>query len=172
MKPSSENGTRPSEPVNESVRRALLGAIEKYLEEDPSQLESKYLANEHPELMPRTFCSVQMVELRTDRSTYIAGVYSQCHELARKGNAMVAGTALSSSAQIARMEIHNGTPRLVSLESPEPGAGYLPTLRKMFTEEGVRKITEGRIGVPLKAIYAEARKAFGLPADAKIIDDL
>ncbi|MEV6985973.1 hypothetical protein AB0M95_32580 [Sphaerisporangium sp. NPDC051017] len=170
MKPSSENGSRSSEPVNESVRRALLGAIEKYLEEDPSHLESKYLANEHPELMPRTFCSVQMIELRTDGSTYLVGVDSQCHELARKGNAMVEGTGFSVP-QIARMEIRNGTPRLVSLEDPEEGARYLPTLRKMFTEEGVLKITEGGMEVPIETIRAEARKAFGLPADAKIIDD-
>lgn len=140
-------------------RAALETRIRRHLEADK---ELGVLAAERPDLRPRVFCQVEVIEVRQARGHQLAGVVAGCEELARSGAGLVSGSG------------HSG-PLLITVDSsvrevrrPGDGSEYVTSIRDMFSPEGAPEVIERSDGHLVDQARQRAREEFGLPDGAPV----
>ncbi|GII30128.1 hypothetical protein [Planotetraspora mira] len=157
--------------VDSSTRTALMEAADRFLEADPRLNEGDLLAADEPGLNPRVFCHEDLIEVRRKGPRLLVGVMTWCEELARRGNRLVSGTGYGAP-QLLTMESVNGRFTVQHVDEPTDGEANISTTRAMFSPEGAPRAIEmaGAGWDPENGIYEEARRTFGLPPDAKVVN--
>ncbi|MER5647799.1 hypothetical protein [Streptosporangium sp. NPDC002524] len=157
--------------LDASTRATFLRVIDDYLRTAPERVGNTFLAQEKPELDPRTFCHEDLVEIRRkSANAYLVGVVATCEEFARSGDVLLTGTGFRSPLLVT-LEATGGRFEVRHVEEPGDGAMNLPSVRAMFSPDGAPRAHElsgnGSPGLT-ESTRDEARRAFGLPPTAKI----
>lgn len=161
----SRNAHRPH--LDAAARRSM-PAIEAYLPTRAAGTWDGPLAERHPG-QARWFCRADPVESRRDPDGRLrVGVLAQCAEYLRTGDRLTIDAGYASPLVVLLQPQGNG---FVPVHSAHPGDGtrFAWSVRQMFTADGaravLRKTTDGDFPDPGPA----ARRAFGLPARAQIV---
>ncbi|KAB2344380.1 hypothetical protein [Actinomadura rudentiformis] len=151
--------------VDGRLRADLVPLIQAHLE---TKADLGGALDAQPELKSRWLCDLELIETERRGPDLLAGVYASCGEFAKTGASLVTGTGFLSPM---RVTVRSGA--VTSVERPLDGAGFQPTVSRMFTEAGERKVFDLiDSGGPFERdrLPERARRAFGLPADAPIRD--
>jgi len=165
------NPMRPPLPdVNHAQARAMLPAIEKYLDSPAGgNLRGGVLAVHHPKLKPRTFCTAAIIEIRRAGSRWRVGMVTWCEEYARQGHALVSGTAGGGYEVMVLAGAAGGHYRVVSAVSdfgpPAPDPGWV---NRHFSRGAAREINSGHFPGPPDPV-AQAGRFFGFPPGTQAV---
>lgn len=159
--------------VDPKVRDELEPLIRTHLEDVPQ--DGTAAGPESVNVGFRVFCDVRVVEVRTVRTAGVTadfrvGVHATCEEYGVGDGALLSGMGWSSPLSVT---VHGepGSRRIVQTVRPEDGAGYAPSVDRMFSERGVSelgRVEKAKVPGSAERLKARAREAFGLPADAPV----
>ncbi|GAA2352635.1 hypothetical protein GCM10010404_00320 [Nonomuraea africana] len=111
------------------------------------------------ELHPRWFCTERPIETTRDGSRTRVGLEAECGEYARRGGDLLIGGAWSGPLVVT---LDRG--KVVHVQQPIDGAGFVPSVNRMFSERGAAEYWRRyRLKKEMAAPEDEARVAFGLP---------
>jgi hypothetical protein len=161
---------RPAPHIDPRLRAEVTPMIRAHLEKRNST--DALLAGSSPELKPRSFCDVRLIETRQRGADLLVGVEAFCEELARRGNALVRGTG-ASGGLLLTLRTNDATRTVVHVEEPGLGPDYTASLDRMFTEAGraeLDRAVDRRGGSGEEWAYTEARRVFGLPPGAPVVE--
>jgi hypothetical protein len=115
----------------------------------------------------RWFCAEEPVETRRDGADVRVGVRMTCIAYEQRDGALVERAGSSGPLVVTLTPTPDGH-RVREVEVPVDGRGFDASVRRMFSPAGYAVVTDtvGKAG-PNPA--AEARAAFGLPADAPVL---
>ncbi|MFG2000738.1 hypothetical protein ACGFNU_16500 [Spirillospora sp. NPDC048911] len=156
----------PEPPTVEGhLRTELIPLIQAHLE---TKAKLGGALDAQPELKSRWFCDLELIEIEQRGPDLLAGVYTSCQEYARKGTSLLAGTGFLSPM---RITVRSGG--VTAIEQPLDGAGFRPTMSRMFSAAGERRVFDLiDSGSPFGSDHlpTRARRAFVLPGNAPIRD--
>ncbi|MFI0445726.1 hypothetical protein [Actinomadura sp. 6N118] len=151
--------------VDGRLRAELVPLIQTHLE---TKADLGGALDDQPELNSRWLCDLELIETEQRGPDLLAGIYTSCQEFARTGPSLLAGTGFRSPM---RITVRSGA--VTSVEEPVDGAGFQPTVSRMFTESGERRVFDFiNSGGPFERdrLPERARRTFDLPANAPIRD--
>lgn len=116
----------------------------------------------------RWFCAEHPIETHRDGDDVRVGLIADCSEYTPRDGALLLTGGRRGPLVVTLTPTPHGY-QVRDVETPTDGAGHDASLQRMFTEAGYDEIrrSAGRAG-PDPA--PEARAAFGLPADAPVVD--
>jgi hypothetical protein len=120
------------------------------------------LSSEHSEA--RWFCAEEVIEIRRAGDELAVGVDALCEEYLRDGDELLVGSGEHGPKAVILGAGPDGY-RVVRVDVPPDGAGFTPWVQRNFSDAGARELN--RRSLPSDTA-AQAREAFGLPADAPV----
>ncbi|GAA2611346.1 hypothetical protein SMC26_41550 [Actinomadura fulvescens] len=151
--------------VDGRLRTQLVPLIQAHLE---TKADLGGALNDQPELKSRWLCDLELIETERRGPDLLTGVYTACQEFARMGPSLLAGTGFVSPM---RITVRSGA--VASVEKPLDGAGFGPTVSRMFSKAGERRVFDFiGSGGPFErdGLSQRARRSFGLPGNAPVRD--
>lgn len=116
----------------------------------------------------RWFCAEHPIETLRDGDDVRLGLIATCSSYAPRDGALLLTSARSGPIVVTLTPTPHGY-RVTDVETPTDGAGHDASLQRMFTPAGyeeIRRLAEQAGPTPAP----EARAAFGLPADAPVVN--
>ncbi|TYB56364.1 hypothetical protein FXF51_43835 [Nonomuraea sp. PA05] len=155
--------------VGSAKRAALMAAADRFLETDPRRNAHNVLAEEMPELGPRTFCREEFVEVRRKDPRLLLGIVAACEEYARHGGVLVTGSGFRAPLLLTVEPAGKGFV-VRAVEEPLDGDMNWPSVRTMFSPGGAPRALDLQAeGSYLhRAIEEDARRAWGLPEGTEV----
>ncbi|TDC93084.1 hypothetical protein [Actinomadura sp. 7K507] len=150
----------PVPPVDRHLAGTALPVIDRFLESGravvwPSSLPER--------LRPRWFCAEDPIETERRGSQVRVSVEAVCNDYAREGDGLLthAGTR---TPLLVTLDHGGGAPVVRDVARPVDGAGFRPSLERVFSARGVAEFDRReRLGEGLDPPDDEAARAFGLP---------
>jgi hypothetical protein len=155
--------------VNHAQAEAMLPPIEKFLDSPAASLTGGLL-KDYPKLKSRTFCTAAIIEIRRAGPGWRVGMRTFCAEYARRGHALVTGSASIFNEVIVLAGAAGGHYSVVSAVgdswSPVPDPGWVD---RHFSRGAAQEINSGRGPTPPDPVV-QARRAFGFPPGTKAVN--
>ncbi|MFG2087768.1 MULTISPECIES: hypothetical protein [unclassified Spirillospora] len=150
----------PAPHVDRHLTGDVLPVIDRYLESGravvwPSSLPAR--------LSPRWFCAEDPIETERRGPQVRVSLEVMCNDYAREGGDLVTHTG-TRTPLLVTLDHRGDVPVVQDVAEPVDGAGFRPSLERMFSARGVAEFDRRhRRGNGVDAPDAEAARAFGLP---------
>ncbi|TDD29483.1 hypothetical protein E1287_30955 [Actinomadura sp. KC06] len=150
----------PVPDVDPHVSDAALPVIDRFLETGravvwPSSMPAR--------MRPRWFCAEEPIEIVQRGAEVRVSLEAACNDYARDGGRLVthAGTR---TPLLVTLDRHGGALVVRDVAQPVDGAGFRPSLERMFSGRGLAEFDRRqRLSKGVDAPDDEAARAFGLP---------
>lgn len=152
----------PPPAVNQAQARAMLPAVDAYLDRDAARLNGGYLASAYPKMKVMTFCDASIIEIRADGTQWRVGMEVNCGEFARRRDTLVVGTAgYPGTAEVMTLAYRGGEYHPFSL-NVGPGHFDPEWAKANFSPGGAAEIDSASPPTAPNPM-AQARRALGFP---------
>lgn len=156
---------RAHRPHLDAQARRSVPVVERYLATKPGGAWTG-MPDAGSQRRARWLCTVAPIESAVHGDRMSMGVWATCGEYARQDDHLVTGAGYASPIRVTLVG-HGGAWTARHAEHPDLGAGFAPSIRRMFTADGAR-VALDMSGGPYPGSDAKARAVFGLPAEAPV----
>ncbi|MFI0486535.1 hypothetical protein [Actinomadura sp. 9N215] len=154
----------PAPHVDRGLIAAALPVIDRFLETGRAVV---WPSSMPAQMRPRWFCAEEAIETARRGSRVRVSLEVACNDYARDGGSLVthAGTR---TPLVVTLDHGGAVPVVQDVADPLDGAGFRPSLERMFSERGLAEFDRRqRLSQGVDAPDAEAARAVGLPPGAK-----
>jgi hypothetical protein len=139
--------------------RAMLPAIDAYLDKDAGHLGFGYLS---PRLKPRVFCDADILDVVPDGRRWRVSMVMNCGEFARRGQALVEGAAgYPGIGEVVTLTGHSGKYRALALMVGPPYYDTVWADRNLSPDAAAEVLSANPPTAPDP--ISQARRAFSFP---------
>lgn len=152
-----EYGPLAKPEVDEALAESVLPVVDDHLTKPDFQ---GMLTSSRPELGPRWFCTEDIIEIQPHETGLRVGLVAYCGEYARDGSALLTGSGWKAPV-VVTLTGSAGQYVAQGSEQARDGAGYRPSVEKLFSPKGASAVLHGSMDF-MADPAGKARSAFGL----------